>query len=100
MVQERNIITTAPSVVFLMRHAEKPAGKESDFSPQGFRRAQVLPTLFVAGGLPKPDAIFATAPSKHSNRPIKTVTPLAQALNIKINADYDDIEPSLLPRKC
>jgi hypothetical protein len=98
-VQGSDIASKAPAVIFLMRHAEKPDGRESDLSPQGFRRAQVLPRLFVDGRLPKPDAIFATAPSKHSNRPIETVTPLAQALHLKVNADYEDIEAGPLAKQ-
>jgi hypothetical protein len=97
----------APAAVILMRHAEKPAGdtKSADLTEMGFARARALPALFVpapgAGParFPKPDAIFATAPSKHSNRPIETVTPLAQTLHLRINEDYADLETGPLARK-
>jgi hypothetical protein len=89
----------APTMILLMRHAEKPQDKDPNLSPQGFKRAQALPTLFTNGTLPKPDAIFATAPSKHSNRPIETITPLAQALHLKINDDYEDIDAGPLAKQ-
>jgi hypothetical protein len=95
------VASKAPAVIFIMRHAEKPIAedKSSDLAPQGFKRASVLPTLFVAAPgssaparLPRPDVIFATAVSKHSNRPIETVTPLAQALRLRIKNDFEDRE--------
>jgi hypothetical protein len=91
----------APAVIFLMRHAEKPIGegKDPNLSPQGFQRAQALPSLFVHGPLPRPDAIFATAPSKGSNRPAETIAPLAKALDLKINMDYEDIEAGPLAKR-
>jgi hypothetical protein len=39
-----------------------------------------------------PDFIFATARSKHSKRPMETVTPLATALDVPINDGFDDTE--------
>jgi hypothetical protein len=36
--------------------------------------------------------LFAAAPSKHSNRPIETITPLSQALKLRINTSYEDRE--------
>jgi len=92
-----------PAVVLLMRHAEKPLGDEklSDLAPQGFKRAQALPTLFLSPSslFPRPDALFATDTSKHSNRPIETITPLAQALHLPINHDYADRETTPLANK-
>jgi hypothetical protein len=104
--QTAAVENTTPAAVFLMRHAEKPDGEKSpDLTETGFARARVLPTLFVpapGGGparFPRPDAIFATAPSKHSNRPIETITPLAQALHLKINEDYTDPETGPIAKK-
>ena len=37
-----------------------------------------------------PNFIFATARSKHSKRPVETVTPLATALDLPINDGFDD----------
>ncbi len=87
-----------PAVVYVIRHAEKPASEENspDLTATGFKRAEALPSLFVqmpgapAPRLPKPDAIFATARSKTSNRPVETVTPLAQFLKLPIHHDFDE----------
>ena len=88
----------SPAVVYVSRHAEKPAPEENspDLTSTGFKRAEVLPSLFVqmpglpAPRLPKPDAVFATARSKSSNRPVETVTPLAQFLKLPIHHDFDE----------
>ena len=87
-----------PATIYLIRHAEKPAPEENspDLTPTGFKRAEALPSLFVqmpgapAPRLPRPDAIFATARSKNSNRPVETVTPLAQFLKLPIHHDFDE----------
>jgi hypothetical protein len=98
----------APKVIYLMRHAEKPmtGDKDPNLAPQGVKRAQALPALFVAlpgrttmPPLLKPDAIFATAPSKHSNRPIETIMPLAQMLHKHVITDYEDIEAGPLAKQ-
>jgi hypothetical protein len=84
-----------PATLYLIRHAEKPASKEDiHLTPVGLKRAARLPELFdpPAGSgrvaLPKPDYIFATAQSKHSNRPFETVTPLGKALHLPVNNGY------------
>jgi hypothetical protein len=85
----------APAVVLIMRHAEKPTDdKDPNLAPQGFRRAQALPSLFSGPQprLPRPDFLFASDASKHSNRPMETIAPLAQALHERINHDYLDLE--------
>jgi len=90
----------APAIVFIIRHAEKPQDeKDPNLTPQGFKRAQALPWLFLQQPgssnlprLPRPAVLFAAAPSKHSNRPIETITPLAQALKLRINTSYEDRE--------
>jgi hypothetical protein len=99
--QSVDVASKAPAVILLMRHAEKPLTdpKDPNLSPEGFKRAQALPKLFLDGTLPKPDFLFASAPSKHSNRPAETIAPLAQALNLKINNDYEDIEADPLAKK-
>lgn len=38
----------------------------------------------------KPDFLFATKPSKHSNRPVETITPLAAALQLPVSHDIAD----------
>jgi hypothetical protein len=88
-----------PSIILMMRHAEKPAPEEksSDLSPVGYRRAELLPTLFLPTGsqtarFPIPDVLFATAMSKHSNREVETLLPLSKKLHLPINNDFSDDE--------
>jgi len=82
-----------PATIYLIRHAEKLTDGREDLSPQGFQRAAVLPQIFVATPginrtlLPKPEFLFATHASKHSNRPYETIQPLSSALNLPISAD-------------
>jgi hypothetical protein len=103
----QDVAATAPKVIYIMRHAEKPTDdKDPNLAPQGFKRAQALAYLFVAmpgrttlPPLLRPDVIFASAPSKHSNRPILTVTPLAQLLHEHIDADYMDLEAGPLAKQ-
>jgi hypothetical protein len=49
-----------------------------------------IPLQGKAARFPAPNFIFATQRSKNSNRPIETVTPLANALNLHINDGYKD----------
>jgi len=97
----------APAIVFIIRHAEKPIeDKDPNLTAQGFQRARTLPALFLPQPgaktlprLPRPAALFATAPSKHSNRPIETITPLSQALNLRINSSYEDRETTSVAKE-
>jgi hypothetical protein len=89
-------VHTAPKIIFIIRHAEKPdSGTDPNLSPTGFKRAGALATAF-----PKnfcvPDFLFATAPSKHSNRPMETITPLAKAIHEKILDPYADADAAAL----
>jgi len=84
-----------PATILIIRHAEKLTDGRMDLSPTGFERAKRLPKLFLPAGvrpdLPMPQVIFATHMSTHSNRPVETVTPLADALHLSIdNSIMDD----------
>jgi hypothetical protein len=90
---------SAPWQVLLIRHAEKPPDEAMsvDLSSVGKKRAEALPDLFKeSNSRPKPfstpDFIFATRNTKHSHRPLETVTPLARKLNLTVNTDYADDE--------
>jgi phosphohistidine phosphatase SixA len=90
-------VQAQPGQVLIIRHAEKPDGDSADLSPEGQKRAEALPRLFMKSAdrpdpFPTPDFIFATKMSKDSNRPIETVTPLAKSLNLDINARFADAE--------
>jgi hypothetical protein len=97
----------APAMVFILRHAEKPMDdKDANLSAMGYKRAQALPSLFLlAPGsatlprLPRPQVLFATDPSKHSNRPIETMTPLSQALHLRIDHDFSDLDFNALAKE-
>jgi phosphohistidine phosphatase SixA len=83
-----------PSRILLMRHADKTGDPEDeDLSAAGQARAEHLAT-YIPQTFGKPDYIIATAHSKHSNRPRETVAPLAEALHLKVEHDFenDDFE--------
>jgi len=97
-----------PATILIFRHAEKLTDGQSHLSPAGFKRADRLRDLFVPPGarpdLPTPQVIFATHLSAHSNRPVETVTPLAQALHLAVddsisNDDYATLAQALLSGK-
>jgi len=78
-----------PKQILIIRHAEKPDDDaDTHLTSRGAARAAALPSLFLIpptfptkpAPFDTPDFIFATKESKHSNRPVETVTPLAKAL--------------------
>ena len=79
-----------PTRILLMRHAEK-SGDPTDphLNEAGRARAQRL-VDDVPDTSGRPDAIFATARSKQSNRPFETVEPLANTLSVTIDATFAD----------
>jgi hypothetical protein len=94
-----------PKAILLIRHAEKPADDaDIHLSPEGKKRADALPDLFKKTDtrpdpFPTPDFIIATKASKHSNRPVETVTPLAKALKLEVDATYaNDDYPNLVEK--
>jgi broad specificity phosphatase PhoE len=103
--------------ILLMRHAEKPekdgkvhgvdaTGQEDgkSLTPRGWQRAGAWCELFVpslgsSSPLPRPAAIFASAPAGHhelasgeggskSRRPLETITPLAARLGIAVDIRF------------
>jgi hypothetical protein len=85
-----------PATILLIRHAEKLTDGREDLSPVGFERAGLIPRLFggkeapAPHNLPRPDFLFATHVSKHSNRPVETIKPLSQVLGLPISSEVDD----------
>jgi hypothetical protein len=96
----------------------------NDLSIRGSARAAALPSLFVPGGsqlacefdfdppsfagsyeqiplkgprprFPTPQNVIATQQSKHSKRPIETVTPLAIALGLHVNDRFADTDADI-----
>jgi broad specificity phosphatase PhoE len=94
-----------PATIMLIRHAEKLTDGREDLSPAGFARAKAIPKLFggpaaaAPHNLPKPDFLFATHVSKHSNRPVETITPLSAALGLPISHDVDDKDFAALAKE-
>jgi hypothetical protein len=87
-----------PSKVLIIRHGEKPGNPGvdapddgADLSTKGYERAGAL-APFVPATFGKPDYLFATKASHHSNRPVETITPLATALELRIYDEYADNE--------
>jgi hypothetical protein len=99
--------------ILLIRHAEKPNGDgvagvdtngandDRSLTPRGWQRAGAWAELFAPSlaepALPRPTAIFASAPISHhhgddegskSRRPLETITPLAAKLGIGVNQTY------------
>ena len=80
----------APVKILIMRHAEKPGDQaDPNLAPEGQDRAKALVTWYPETFGP-PDFIFAAAISKHSERPVQTVQPLADALGLELYTPYAD----------
>jgi broad specificity phosphatase PhoE len=94
---KHKLAASYPAHVLIIRHGEKPpdASASESLSPTGVARAKALSQLFTKSTtrpdpLPKPDFIFATRVSKHSQRPIETASPLGTALHITVDTEYGD----------
>jgi hypothetical protein len=87
-----SVALASPAQVIMIRHAEKAPG--NDLSAQGYQHAQELVPYFESDAdvtqYGTPVAIYAMEPSSEdpSNRAVETVTPLAQALNLTVLANY------------
>ena len=78
--------------ILVMRHAEKPDDQlDPNLSSAGFARAKRL-VSYVPETFGKPGLIIATAVSKHSERPLQTVVPLAFDLSINPKTPFADDE--------
>jgi len=84
-----------PAQVIIIRHGEKPDPEGTELSLKGRERAAALVPYFVSEPdvleFGTPIAIYAQA-QKHedsSKRSIQTVTPLADALHLKINHSFE-----------
>jgi hypothetical protein len=91
-----------PSTILIIRHGEKPGDPATDnpadginLSTRGYERAAAL-APYVIATFGTPAFLFATQESKHSNRPVETITPLSQALKLQINSNYADADYAAL----
>ena len=93
--QAPNQAPAGPSIIMIIRHAEKPAEesgeKNPNLSPRGFQRADALASV-IPDHFPHPDFLIATKRSKGSNRPVETITPLSKALHEEIESTFKDDE--------
>jgi len=90
---------TLPKQILIIRHAEKtPSKTDPHLAPEGVKRAAVLARLFD-GQFARPAFIIASAPSKHSNRPIETVTPLSRVLHLPIDSRYPEEDVQALAKE-
>jgi phosphohistidine phosphatase SixA len=81
-----------PKAIYIIRHGEKPdSSDDPDLAPKGYDRANALARVFPSRFC-VPDFIWATAPSKHSRRPLETVAPLAKALHLTVLDEYADAD--------
>jgi phosphohistidine phosphatase SixA len=80
----------APSLVLLMRHAEKPADpNDPHLSNEGMTRAEKL-AVYIPETFGDSQWLFASAISKHSARPYETLKPLSKKLGIPLDATHAD----------
>lgn len=89
-------MSNLPAQVLVIRHGEKPGDPSNDndadgpdLSTRGYERAGAL-APYIPATFGAPDFLFATQASKHSNRPVETITPLAQWLKLDINSKHPD----------
>src|SRR5258707_13707115 len=106
----------AEQTILIIRHAEKPepggdnavdgtgASDSKSLTPRGWQRAGVWAELFAPSlrrkpELPRPTAVFASAPAHHaeiaagkggskSRRPLETVSPLSAKLEIHVDLRF------------
>lgn len=84
------ISAVKPARILLMRHAEKTGDPQDiHLSDEGHARAQRLAT-YIPATFGQPDAIFAAARSKHSDRSMETMEPLAVTTGVTLNTSYKD----------
>ena len=84
----------ANATIVLFRHGEKPASG-TGLSPAGQQRADAYVKYFQnlkdqQGKTIHWDHLFACLDSDNSDRPLLTITPLAAALNKKVDTSYKD----------
>jgi hypothetical protein len=82
------------ATIYLIRHAEKPPSGNG-LSPAGQARANAYVIYFQnlqdpQGKTIQWDYLFACKDSENSDRPVLTITPLANAINKTIDSHYKD----------
>jgi hypothetical protein len=83
-------MSKGPKRIVIVRHAEKPASKIPHLALRGEMRAIGLSRLLPQ--LVKPDFVFASTSTRHSNRPYETIRPTADKLGLDVSTKYADKE--------
>lgn len=92
-------LSDSPQYILVMRHAEKPVDMNiSDLALAGHARAEAL-AEYIPRTFGVPDAIFAAALSKHSERSLQTVMPLSKVTGVLIDATIADEDYAVLASK-
>lgn len=79
-----------PARLLVLRHAEKTGDKrDKHLSGPGWERAEKL-AAYIPQKFGRPDFLIAASNSEKSKRPVETLEPLAKALGLPIEAQYDD----------
>src|SRR5229473_7849151 len=79
-----------PKRIVLVRHAEKPASRVPHLALRGKMRAIGLARLLPQ--IVKPDFVFASTSTKHSQRPYETIRLTADKLGLDVSTVYADKE--------
>lgn len=86
-------VPSAADVVMIIRHGEKSSNKKDHtLNATGLERARRLVGFFAKSTIPgilTPTTIWASKGNTASMRPLQTVQPLANALGLPINSQYD-----------
>ncbi len=90
------LMTTGPTRIVIIRHAEKPVSRKPHLALRGEMRAIGLAKL-----LPKivtPDFVFASTSTKHSARPYQTIRPAADRMGLNVSTVYADKDTKKIAR--
>jgi hypothetical protein len=90
--RQRGVTTTpaGPNQILIIRHGEEPKDGPH-LSDEGRARAKALVGLFK-DPFGVPTSLFAAQSSKHSERSVETLEPLAKALGLTIDSRFNDGE--------
>lgn len=102
----KGLIPMSATTVFIIRHGEKPGkngngGFDAEGEPdpasliaRGWQRAGAWAALFGGGtgggDYPTPGVLYATKPTGKSQRPLQTITPLAERLHLSPHRDVEE----------
>jgi hypothetical protein len=86
-----------PKRVVIIRHAEKPVSIHPHLAIRGHMRSIGLSKFLPK--VVKPDFIFASTSTKHSERPYQTIRPTADKVGIDVSTAYADKQTKALVKE-